>query len=177
MFCFFTLIITWNHHHWCNFKIDLYIKQSEAQNLKDLVIEIISFGTTFVPKKPRLTDWEYLPKKCIDLRRKCCVNRLMSLGVFKGVILPPKRTFSNIWRHFWFFITWGGLVDCYWHLVVETQDATKHPVTQRIAPHNSCCSVAQLRLTLCDPHELQHARLPCPSLSPRICSNSCPSSW
>ena len=24
------------------------------------------------------------------------------------------------------------------------------------------------------PHELQHARLPCSSLSPRICSNSCP---
>ena len=28
------------------------------------------------------------------------------------------------------------------------------------------------------PHGLQHARLPCPSLSPRICSNSCPlSGW
>ena len=27
------------------------------------------------------------------------------------------------------------------------------------------------------PHELQHARLPCPSLSPRVCSNSCPLSW
>ena len=28
------------------------------------------------------------------------------------------------------------------------------------------------------PHELQHTRLPCPSPSPRICSNSCPlSQW
>ena len=27
------------------------------------------------------------------------------------------------------------------------------------------------------PHELQHARLPCPSLSLRVCSNSCPLSW
>ena len=28
------------------------------------------------------------------------------------------------------------------------------------------------------PHELQHNRLPCPSLSPRACSNSCPlSQW
>ena len=28
------------------------------------------------------------------------------------------------------------------------------------------------------PHELQHTRLPCPSLSPRVCSNSCPlSQW
>ena len=27
------------------------------------------------------------------------------------------------------------------------------------------------------PHGLQHSRLPCPSLSPRVCSNSCPLSW
>ena len=27
------------------------------------------------------------------------------------------------------------------------------------------------------PHELQHARPPCPSPTPRIYSNSCPSSW
>ena len=37
-------------------------------------------------------------------------------------------------------------------------------------------SVAQLCLTLCDPHRLQHARPPCPSPTPRTCSNSCPSS-
>ena len=33
-------------------------------------------------------------------------------------------------------------------------------------------SVAQSCTTLW-PHGLQHARLPCPSLSPRVCSNSC----
>ena len=27
------------------------------------------------------------------------------------------------------------------------------------------------------PHGLQHARLPCPSPSPRVCSNSCPLTW
>ena len=27
------------------------------------------------------------------------------------------------------------------------------------------------------PHGLQHTRLPCPSLSPRVCSNSCPLGW
>ena len=27
---------------------------------------------------------------------------------------------------------------------------------------------------LCDPHQLQHARCPCPSLFPRVCSNSWP---
>ena len=40
-----------------------------------------------------------------------------------------------------------------------------------------CCSLTKSRLTLCDslqPFGLQHARLPCPPLSPRVCSNSCP---
>ena len=37
-----------------------------------------------------------------------------------------------------------------------------------------CCSVAQSCLTLCNPHELQHARPPCPSPSPRVCPSSCP---
>ena len=32
--------------------------------------------------------------------------------------------------------------------------------------------VTQSYLTLCDPHGLQHARLPCPSPTPRACSNS-----
>ena len=31
---------------------------------------------------------------------------------------------------------------------------------------------------LCNPHGVQHTRLPCPSLSPGVCSNSCPlSHW
>ena len=40
-----------------------------------------------------------------------------------------------------------------------------------------CCSVTQSCLTFCDPHGLQHTRLPCHSPSPSICSNSCPLSW
>ena len=36
----------------------------------------------------------------------------------------------------------------------------------------SCCSVAQLCLTL-RPHGLQHIRLPCPSPTLSVCSNSC----
>ena len=40
-----------------------------------------------------------------------------------------------------------------------------------------CCSVTQLCLTL-RLHGLPHARLPCPSVSPGVCSNSCPlSQW
>ena len=29
----------------------------------------------------------------------------------------------------------------------------------------------------CDPHGLQHARIPCPSPSPGVCPSSCPLSW
>ena len=36
-----------------------------------------------------------------------------------------------------------------------------------------CCSVAKLCLTPLQPYELQHARFPGPSPSPRVCSNSC----
>ena len=36
-----------------------------------------------------------------------------------------------------------------------------------------CCSVTKLYPTL-RPHGLQHTKLPCPSPSPRVCSNSCP---
>ena len=39
------------------------------------------------------------------------------------------------------------------------------------------CAVTQLCATLWDPHGWQHARLPCPSPSPRACSNTCPFSW
>ena len=40
-----------------------------------------------------------------------------------------------------------------------------------------CRSVTKLCLTL-QPHKLQHAKLPFPSLSPRVCSSSCPlSHW
>ena len=39
-----------------------------------------------------------------------------------------------------------------------------------------CCSVTVVSNSL-QPHGLQHARLPCPSPSPRACSNSCPLSW
>ena len=39
-----------------------------------------------------------------------------------------------------------------------------------------CYSVAKSCLTL-QLHGLQHTRLPCPLLSPRVCSNSYPLSW
>ena len=47
----------------------------------------------------------------------------------------------------------------------------------QIGLHSCSCSVAKLCPTLW-PHELQHIRLPCPSLCPGVCSNSGPlSQW
>ena len=42
---------------------------------------------------------------------------------------------------------------------------------------SNCCSVAQLCLDSLRPCGLQHARVSCLSLSPRICSDSHPLSW
>ena len=39
------------------------------------------------------------------------------------------------------------------------------------------CLIAQLCPTRWDPMKLQHFRLLCPSLSPGVCSKSCPLSW
>ena len=41
-----------------------------------------------------------------------------------------------------------------------------------------CCSVSKVMSDYLWPHKLQHARLPCPLLSPGVCSSSCPlSQW
>ena len=46
-----------------------------------------------------------------------------------------------------------------------------------ILVHCCCYSVAKSCPTLRDPMDCSTPRLPCPSLSPRVCSNSCPLSW
>ena len=57
-----------------------------------------------------------------------------------------------------------------------------HPLTFLFGNENFFCfSSAQFSHSVLSdslwPHGLQHARLPCPSPTPRACSNSCPSSW
>ena len=39
------------------------------------------------------------------------------------------------------------------------------------------CLVAKVMFDSFQLHGLEHTRLPCPSLSPGVCSNSCPMSW
>ena len=50
----------------------------------------------------------------------------------------------------------------------------KHSSVLEISRFCCYCSVVSDSL---QPHGLQHARLLCPSLSPKVCSNSCPLSW
>ena len=53
--------------------------------------------------------------------------------------------------------------------ITEDSDCS-HEIKRHFSPVTQLCPTLQ-------PHGLQHTRLPCPSLSPRICSRSCPSSW
>ena len=79
---------------------------------------------------------------------------------------------------------WGGSYHCYteeeWIIfILWTIQKPTVNWTRMEFEHCCCsCSVAKSYLILCDPRGLQHARLPCPSLSPGVCSNSCPlSQW
>jgi len=58
-----------------------------------------------------------------------------------------------------------------------TQESYWNTVQQSRLVH--CCSVTKFCLTLCHPMDCnrQSFLLPCPSLSPWVCSNSCPLSW
>ena len=47
----------------------------------------------------------------------------------------------------------------------------------RWRPYFLCFVVRSLSCVWLWSHELQHTRLPCPSPSPGVCSNSCPLSW
>ena len=59
----------------------------------------------------------------------------------------------------------------------KTEIVGKHMLAMWYWKKVRCCSVTKLCLTL-RPHELQHSRLPRPSLSPGVCSDSRPlSQW
>ena len=66
------------------------------------------------------------------------------------------KVYQNIWK----------TMSLYWHI---------HPIPIQ---HYSLLFSWSVVSNSLQPHGLQHARLPCPSLSPRVFSNSCPlSQW
>ena len=61
-----------------------------------------------------------------------------------------------------------------WRLAVAGLEAANYLLSLALHPnHHFCCSVTKSCPSLCEPHRLQPARLPCPSLSPGVYSNSC----
>ena len=78
---------------------------------------------------------------------------------------------------------WGYKVDRLQHRNVSSPEP-KHVDTltwdfqsPELKEINCCCCSASKSCQSLSHHELQHARLPCPSLSPIVYSNSCPLSW
>ena len=57
------------------------------------------------------------------------------------------------------------------HCLLWWADLNRHFFKEDIC---CCCSVAKLLSNSLQPHGLQHTNLPCPSVSPGVCSNSCP---
>ena len=97
-----------------------------------------------------------------------------SSGSFVREIFPGKNTGVGCHAHLQgIFLTQRSnphllcLLHCRWILY---ERATRE-VSIIICKCLDCCSVAQSCPTL-RPHELQHERLPCPSLSSRICPGS-----
>ena len=82
------------------------------------------------------------------------------------IVLPLLNTGHGLFKHKVIHKEW------------KKREGTRHicMISQRALSVDilGCCSVVKSCLTL-QRHGLQHARLPCPSLSPRIFSSSC--SW
>ena len=86
--------------------------------------------------------------------------------MFSNLSILPLSLLSSITLHYQYHkailkIKWDNTCLSFSKNLVDTQ---------KIVDIICCCSVAKSCLTLW-PHGLQHAKLPCPSLSPGVCSN------
>ena len=77
-----------------------------------------------------------------------------------------KHSRNSFWRHPYHPIT--ALDNPSWFQVIESENEITQFSSVQLSP-----SVMSTLL----PHELQHARPHCPSPTPGVHSNSCPSSW
>ena len=117
-----------------------------------------------------------LPRLCTTM------NGHSGQGVCAGRLMHLILSGSQVIMIFFFFKQRDLIFRDHIHVSIPPQPRP-HPLPQPLAcrlPFLFCpggvscyCSVATLFLTL-RLHGLQHARLPSPSPSPRVCSNSCP---
>ena len=62
--------------------------------------------------------------------------------------------------------------------ILQSVSRCHHQKRMFLAVSHPCyCSVTQFCLTLCNPMDCSPLGFPFPSLSPRVCSNSCPLNW
>ena len=85
---------------------------------------------------------------------------LYHLHLRSSDIRPQRLETPKIWH-------WANIC---WIMNTQVKSFLFFPLAFLFSVHFSC-SVMSDSLW---PHELQHTRLPCPSLSPGVCSNSCP---
>ena len=162
-----------------------FLQRLEYQNLQHILLKPISnsnlFSLSSLSYPPFITPYQFpilfpqltsLPCCCCLVTKSCLtlcnpmdcsptgpyVHRILQARILKWVAISSSRRSS-------------------WH-----RDRTHVSCTgRRILYHCSTFAVVAQslnRVWFLGPHGLQKARLPCPSLSPRVCSNSCPlSQW
>ena len=111
--------------------------------------------------------------------KQCCGKQLCKYIFLFFVQLVPQDRFleeESLDQHICFNFFWKR-PKAAWSRVSWIK-GTSHLQKKSVSSFCCCCWVSQSCPTLCDPRGLQHARLPWPSPSPGVWSNSCPlSQW
>ena len=106
----------------------------------------------------------------------CCWNQMSSQN------MPWSRTFTWIVLSAWKFLHALSFLEYFWHPRIYSRALSSHATSELQSPSALCThlhSVQFSRSVVSDslrPHESQHARPPCPSPTPGVHSDSCPSS-
>ena len=125
-------------------------------------------------KTPKLLN----PRQCL-FSFNCCHGTL-EICTFMYILHILKNVYVN--KHICqLYLTCGAMIFDPWlymalySFIFETRPQWQLQCVALKCSVNCCCSVAKLCLTLTLKfHGLQHVRLPRPSSSPRVCSNSYP---
>ena len=88
--------------------------------------------------------------------------------------LQPHGLWPARLLHPWDFPDKDTVVGCHFLLQWIFLTQSLNPISWVSCWATSCFLVQSLSCVWLWPHGLKRARLPCPSLSPRVCSNSCP---
>ena len=131
-------------------------------------------------------------KKSYDQPRQC-IKKQRHHFADKG---PSNQNYGFSSSHVWMWEldykeSWALMSWCFWTVVLEK--TLESPLDSKeikpVIPKRNQPQLLIGRIVLLlsfnhsvisdsfQTHVLQHARHPCPSLSPRVCSNSCPLSW